>query len=511
VRTLATLVVVTLTGFIALSYEILWVRLYCFASRGKARSFGLLLGAYLLGLALGSLWSMRFRNDRQPHDRSHLRTVAGFVLAANLVGFAMAPVAAVAVTMVGSWVTLALVVLAAALLGVTLPLLCHFAIPPDGRAGQRLSWLYLGNILGSFAGSLLTGFVLMDALPFRDISVLLALMGIVLAVAVMAMADLRPTALLARAAVCFGLGIAVVALAPTLFDGLWERLQQGTKYRPGERFVTVIESRQGVITVDDEGIVYGGGVYDGHLDPTLRPGSWLVRPYILSAVHPDPKEVLVVGVSGGAWTQILAHLPEVQRLTAVEINPAYLELIASRPEVCSLLENRKVTIDIDDGRRWLVRHPDSRFDAVVINMTYHWREHATHLLSREFIELVRRHLKPGGVYLFNATSSREVARAALDVFPHGMMVLNNVLVSEEPIRFDRARWRKTLEGYTIDGKPVFDLATDEGRSGLLGVLALADTLGRDVKDKYSLRDEAQMRAEVAGARSVTDDNMLCEY
>ena len=45
------------SGFIALSYEIIWFRAYSFVSQSSPQAFGLLLGAYLLGLAVGSLIS----------------------------------------------------------------------------------------------------------------------------------------------------------------------------------------------------------------------------------------------------------------------------------------------------------------------------------------------------------------------------------------------------------------------------------------------------------------------
>ena len=45
----------TLSGFVALSYEIVWIRIYGFLTGGEAESFGLLLSAYLAGLALGGL------------------------------------------------------------------------------------------------------------------------------------------------------------------------------------------------------------------------------------------------------------------------------------------------------------------------------------------------------------------------------------------------------------------------------------------------------------------------
>lgn len=48
-------IVTALSGFVALSYEIVWVRIYGFLTEGEAESFGLLLSAYLAGLALGGL------------------------------------------------------------------------------------------------------------------------------------------------------------------------------------------------------------------------------------------------------------------------------------------------------------------------------------------------------------------------------------------------------------------------------------------------------------------------
>jgi spermidine synthase len=50
-RLLVACALVGLSGFIALSYEIFWFRVFAFASGGAAPAFSLLLGAYLLGIA----------------------------------------------------------------------------------------------------------------------------------------------------------------------------------------------------------------------------------------------------------------------------------------------------------------------------------------------------------------------------------------------------------------------------------------------------------------------------
>ena len=90
-RFLAALLLVTLTGFISLSYEICWVRLYSFITASRAWAFGAMLGTYLIGLAIGSLWSLRFQDADDGRNPRHLRALSIFVLAANTIGFLVIP------------------------------------------------------------------------------------------------------------------------------------------------------------------------------------------------------------------------------------------------------------------------------------------------------------------------------------------------------------------------------------------------------------------------------------
>ncbi|MEZ4459521.1 MAG: hypothetical protein R3E66_07285 [bacterium] len=66
-------------GLINLSYEMLWVRVYSFAIKGAALAFPLLLSAYLVGLALGSLASTRVSRRLGERDPRALAWVAVFV------------------------------------------------------------------------------------------------------------------------------------------------------------------------------------------------------------------------------------------------------------------------------------------------------------------------------------------------------------------------------------------------------------------------------------------------
>ena len=525
-----TLAIALMAGFIALSYEILWYRAFAFVSWGRPTVFGLLLGWYLVGVALGSLVSRRFCRDvpaespdapaaksgassSSSSSSSPLRVLAAFVFLADVAGFLVIPILAWLAQR--TWFpAFGVVALSAGLLGAVLPLVAHFGIPADDRAGQRLSYVYLANIVGSAAGSFLTGFVLMDLWSTPAISVGFSILGLVM-VALLFLGS-RPTG----ATAVFGLGAVVLAgvfavlASPTLFDHLYERLLYKELYTPERKLTDVVENRHGVIAVNEYQQVYGGGAYDGAFNVSLIDDRNVVeRAFAVSALHPNPREVLMIGLSSGSWAQIISHLPGVEHVTIIEINPGYLGLIEKKPAVASLLKNPKVEIIIDDGRRWLLRHPERKFDFVNANVSYYFRAHAANLLSTDFLELIRAHLLPGGVHYFNTTSSNDVQRTAATVFPYALRVINFVAVSDSPIAFDMGRWEHALRDVVIDGLPALDLSVQRHRDVLARLLFFGRSLDGPEHpfEFYALEGRDDILKRTAGAEIVTDDNMACEW
>lgn len=176
--------------------------------------------------------------------------------------------------------------------------------------------------------------------------------------------------------------------------------------------------------------------------------------------------------------------------------------------MASLLHNPKVSIVIDDGRRWLVRNPRRRFDLVVMNTTFNWRANVSNLLSVEFLRLVRARLKDGGVLYYNTTGSDEVFATGLSVFPYGLRVLNFLAVSDSPIQVDRQRWVQLLKDYRIDGRPVLDLTNPAHRSRLAEVLNLSNGL---TQPHSSMEVREGIWNRVQSAKIITDDNMGTEW
>jgi predicted membrane-bound spermidine synthase len=506
----AAMLLAGLSGFIALGFEIAWFRVFAMASSDRAPAFALLLSTYLAGIAAGSYLSEKATAQRSPE--TVLRVVGILLILAGAISAYLPPlVATVMFRKIPFLASAPAFFVTAALIGSVLPLLCQVAIPPDDKAGRSVSFIYVSNIIGSACGSLGIGFFLMQHFDLRSVSLGLGMLSVVLGSAVLifkkAGAGAPPAWTLALILVSM---IAVPASAG-LYPLLFERLIFGNRPEARAAFAHVVENRNGVIGVTQDRAVFGGGVYDGYfnVDP-IHDANLVVRVFALSAFSPAPKRILVIGLASGSWGQILANHPQVETLDAVEINPGYLQLIPQYSMVRSFLQNPKVHVYTDDGRRWLLAHPQARYDVIVTNTSYNWRDHSSVLLSADFFQLARKHLNPGGVYYFNTTESDETIATALHVFPYGLRVINCLAVSDSPITIDKDRWISVLRRYSIDGKTMFDPVDPAAQKMLAGYMALVETL-KGPPRFLGLESSDSLRTRTAQRLVITDDNMGLEW
>ena len=218
----------------------------------------------------------------------------------------------------------------------------------------------------------------------------------------------------------------------------------------------------------------------------------------------------MLGLASGSWAQVIVNNPEVESLDIVEINPGYISLIAQYPEISSLLSNPKVHIYTDDGRRWLLAHPEAKYDVMVANTSYHWRDHSSQVLSTEFLQIVKQHLLPGGLYYYNATESPDVFITGLHEYKYGLRVITFLMVSDSPIVPDKTHWFSVLDHYEIDGKKIFNNTTPRGQLVLAAYNAFADSV-KEAPRVLGI-EAGDVLAERLGARHIiTDDNMGAEW
>jgi spermidine synthase len=223
------------------------------------------------------------------------------------------------------------------------------------------------------------------------------------------------------------------------------------------------------------------------------------RAYATALLHAAPEDVLEIGLASASGTAAILSDPRVRRLTTVELNPAYLEVIRHYPVQAAALRDPRLDLVIDDGRRWLRRHPGRRFDVIAMNSMVYWRSLATTLLSREFLEICREHLKPGGVLYYNATGFEGSLHTAARVFRHVTRVENFVAASDAPIGVGPEVRREILLSLRMGDAPVFDPRSPALRAALEATLAYdLPELGPAYRARHDLP-------------FITDDNMAPEF
>jgi predicted membrane-bound spermidine synthase len=495
-----------------LSYEIFFFRTVSYATGSSATAFAITLGTFLVGLASGSGEAGRKCETASRADL--IRFAVRALVTANLAGILFLPLLNHL-----EWlrsgilaVIILMVYLVARFWGSLLPYLAGIAIEPDSRAGMNTALLYVANILGAAAGTIITGFVLMEHFGLVAIGTILAVAGSLCCMFLAMQLPSEPRRI-HRAAMAAGIALAAAIAIPYGSANVLERLQW--KGAPdAQPFEEIVQTRGGIVAATKDGTVFGNGMYDGRFNTDLKHDTnGIVRPYALSLFHPAPRNVLMIGLSSGSWAQVIASNPNVEALTIVEINPGYLTLIRKSPAVSTVLSSPKVTFVIDDARRWLQANPDRRFDAIVSNTTWHFRANVTNLLSTEFLTLVRRHLSPNGIVFYNTTDSDRVQRTGCLSFKHGARFTNHMVVSDWPIAWDFDRWRRTLETYSIDGQPVFHTAIEGDRAILDELSSWRGSLEptTDADKARPIEPCGEILERTAGRKPVTDDNMGNEW
>ncbi len=495
------LMLALLTGAISLSQEIIWIRVLGFATASRPETFAHTLGSFLVGIAVGAMIGRRICDSK----KDFLLYAALMLGLSSFIFYFSMPIAAKLTSADHYWFVLGMVCLTAAIAGGIFPLVCQLSTVQES-VGKTVSLVYLFNIIGATLGSLFTGFVLLEMMPLNEVTGVTASIGAIASALVFTISKVAP--LIRVLGIAFALIVATspIFVGELIFSGFLENLQYDKKYPRDQPFKKTVQNRSGIITVDealepgDADIVYGGGIYDGRYAIDPRSPNGIYRCYMIAALHPEPANVLEIGFSSGSWAAALLRHEALKELQIVEINPGYLEIIKDYEEHSRITENPKVMIHTDDGRRWLRRQSDDvKFDFMLMNTTFHWRSHASNLLSVEFLNLCKIHLKSGGVVFYNTTGSDDVVRTAAEVFKYVTMVGNFVAASDSPFNINSEQRRANLLRFKDDnGSPTF-----------LRTAAFRSELERLVKMELPELGEKMRSSEKFDV--ITDDNMASEF
>jgi spermidine synthase len=386
-------VAVFLAGAASLAAEIAASRLIAPYFGSSTVVWANLIGVFLAALSLG-YWLGGRLADRRP-ERRVLGTV--IVVAALLVAatpFVARPFLDLTVegldeassgAVVGSFVAVLLLFAPPlVLLGMVSPFAIRLAVSGIATAGAVAGRLYAVSTVGSLLGTFLAALVLIPLVgtqrTFLGIAAALAFAGSLL--------------LGARSFVVAVALAALVAIPPGAVKAEEGLLHEETSLY---QYIQVVERDDGrrllhlnegiaVHSVWREDEVLTGGVWDAFLAVPPLLGRPLER-------------VAILGNAAGTTARAMGvYYPEA-RIDGVELDPAVTRV---GRRWFGLGDNPKLTVHDADARPYL-RSTDERYDLVVVD-AYHQPYVPFYLATREFFELVRSRLRPGGIVALNVAA-----------------------------------------------------------------------------------------------------------
>jgi spermidine synthase len=528
------LVLLAATAFASLLDEIAWTRVLVMIVGGSTYAFTLVLLVFLLGIGIGSRIVARGRLAPAPTAGyaalAQAVTAAGssllFVVFAALPRFIIAifqmPTLDATARLLAMGAVVGGVVLIPAIgMGMTFPLLTELIVPPPPASshGADVGRAYALNTLGSIAGAVLTGFVLVVILG-TDLTLRVGVGINVVAALALAWWAARgvPEGSPEHAALRFRVltagGLATLAFVTAVAAPRWSTrlidlgpsiyargpmdahmVSEFLEHR-GSRQLMYAEGWNATVSVW-EGItgrtLKVNGKADasdyGDMDTQVMLG---VAPVV---AHPDTRSAFVIGYGSGVTARVLSDVPGMTRVRVAEIEPAVLDAGRYFSHVNDNAPARpNVSVVVDDARSAL-QLDTSRYDVIVSEPSNPWLAGVATLYTSEFFQVARSRLADGGVfcqwvqlYQLPLPVITGIVRNVRAVFPHVHVWFGApgdvlVLGSARPLRYDRA-WLARLLGpggpLAIPGREYLGVDQPEDYFGhwLLGDAGVARLLER---------------------------------
>ena len=355
------------SGFATLALEVVWFRAIVLVARPTVYTFAVMLAAVLFGIAFGSFLITPFMRRRW----NWLALLAASEIAmgfaalvslgalgrVNEVNAAIGPYVASVMPSFLTYATAAalpVVLPACLLMGLAYPIGLHLYVGAtagdSARAASRIGTFNSLNLVGAIFGSLAGGFVLLPILGSRASLMAVAMVIFASGLALLTYV-LKGTVLRLAAAGVLAAGFGLLAVRTV------DPFEVFLKVRyPGQTVAWYEEAVEGTVSVHGDRPGHYMLVLDGNHQANDT-GAMLAFHRSIAllglALHPEAREMLVVGLGGGA-TPGAAVTHEGLDLDVVELSSAVVrasEFFAHANN--NLLEQANAHMRVDDGRNYL--------------------------------------------------------------------------------------------------------------------------------------------------------------
>jgi spermidine synthase len=448
---------IALSGLTALGAQVVWTRLLSLLLGPSVYTFSIILAVFLLGLGLGSsVGSLLARGPRNPLAMlgwCQLWLVGTIAWAALSIDAWLPYWPVYPVLNPHPWLTFQLdlaralwaVLPAACLWGASFPLALAAAAPRHVDSGRTVGAVYAANTVGAIVGGVAFSIVVIPAIGTHWAQrLLLAVAGIAVVVVLLARLPavlttggrLRSASAVAALVAVVLATAAVAAIVPPAPAALYAfgRKIMSPDYEPKMLYVGEGINASVAVSEDQNGARYFH--VSGKIEASSYPADMRLQRmlgHLPALLNAKPRSVLVVGLGAGVTSGSFVTYPGIERIVICEIEPLIPQKVADyfAEENYHVLKDPRVTVVYDDARRFILT-ADEKFDVITSDPIHPWVKGAASLYTREYFELVKRHLKPGGVVtqwvpLYESTVDVVKSEMAtfFSVFPQGIVWVND--------------------------------------------------------------------------------------
>jgi spermidine synthase len=207
--------------------------------------------------------------------------------------------------------------------------------------------------------------------------------------------------------------------------------------------------------------------------------------------NPAPTHVCMLGMAGGRISLLLHHYLADATIDNVDIDPAVVA-IASTYFGISFDQRQRITIQ--DARAFLSAHPTPLYDIIVMDAFRDASDDLNHLATRQFYQICRQRLTPGGVLCVNFLKSDRLFPEKIKTF---MSSFRYILIAEHKhslVLFGNDRRQLThdqiiAQAALLQRRHAFDFPFEQRAAALKSARDLAAYHGQTLRDVQVLEDE----------------------
>jgi len=447
------LIGIFISGFIAMLYEVVWIRLLSAILGGSTYSFSLMLAAFISGITIGSFLISRF----MPNTR---RAFLYFGLCEAFIGislmlslpfyeklpflflklssiFARTRQTFVFYSTIKFLLAFLVMFLPTLFLGMTLPLVSKIASRGLKSLGRKVGGVFACNTSGNILGALITGLFILPALGLKHTIEFGIIINLLLGIIVLFADKLYPIKrkLVFASACCMAfIGYKMIIpdwnksflttqlfrfgganMSPAQLSEMIER-KKVLFYKDG------LDVTVAITTSDDEVISL---TINGKIDASTGGDmpTQILSAQLPMALKPDIKDVLVVGLGSGI-TCGSALLHPIKSLDLLEISSSVVEANRYFNEYnYKPFEDERLRLYVEDAKTFLQK-TDNKYDLIISEPSNPWMSGIASLFSVEYFSDCRKRLNKGGLmiqwlqaYETNDEIFETVLRTFSSVFP----------------------------------------------------------------------------------------------